>query len=114
MRQLYDFLVEVYGEDNVALAYADSVSSPGFSCDYYEVDMAMDKNLDGTTNLIIHNYIVDIWNDSLLQVKESSEVLFKAMEGTEFQIQSIRPIRVDGNKRKWYQEVSVRLMEDVI
>lgn len=113
MEELYDFLKSIYPEDSVSLSYSDKITTSGFSCNYEQVSITTDKNLDGTTNLLIVEYRIQIWHDTLKQVKESTSILFRAMEGTQYQIQSIQPIRVDGNKRKWHQEITVIVMEDV-
>lgn len=116
MEELFSFLKSVYNmypEDRVALFYSDKITSPGFSCVYEQSNIVTDKNLDGTTNLLIVEYQIQVWNDTLKQVKEDTNILFRAMEGTKYQIESIQPVRVDGNKRKWHQEITVTVMEDI-
>lgn len=112
LQELFDFLEALFVGERVALSYGDKVTEPGFSVVFYEDGTDVDRNLDGTANLLIGTYVVQIWHDSLLEAKEKSDILFQAMEGTKFQILSMTPIRVDGNKRKWHQQIVVQIMED--
>ena len=112
LEELFDFLKATFVNERVELSFGDKVTQPGFTAVFYEVGTDIDRNLDGTANLLIGNYVVQIWHDSLLEVKEKTNILSKAMDGTKFQILSITPVRVDGNKRKWHQQIVVQIMED--
>lgn len=111
-KKLYDFLCSVYGQDKVSLVYSDKVTAKGLSIYYYCDNVDFDKELDGTTNLKIGTFTVEIWHDSLIEVLESSDILINAAEGTDFQIQNLRPTREDGYKRKWHRVIQIRIMED--
>lgn len=113
LEELFKFLSDLFGQENVALAYSDKVTREGFSCNFYEGGRDTDKNLDGTTNLIIATFYIDVWHNSMLEVSQVSDTLFNSMEGTKYQIMNITPIHTDGNKRKWYREFTVQVMEDV-
>ena len=110
--ELFDFLCSIYGKENVYLAYGDKVTKPGLSCVFYSDGMDYDKQLDGTTNLVIGNFTVDIWNDSMKTAMESSKLLIDKVEGTKYQVQNVRPVREDGYKRKWHRVIQLRIMED--
>lgn len=111
--QLYDFLVSVFGEKYVLLAYSDVVTEPGLSVVYTQESADFDKELDGTTNNVTETYSIEIWHDTMLDVLQQVSTLVTAMEGTVFQVQSVRPVRVDGNKRKWHEEIQVVVMEEL-
>lgn len=110
--EFVEFLRSIYGRDKVYLAYSDSVTKPGISCIFYSEGSDYDKQLDGTTNIVSSTFIVDIWNDSMKETMESSKLLIDRMEGTEYQVVNMRPVREDGYKRKWHRVIQVRLMED--
>lgn len=112
-KKLVSFLRSIFGVDKVLLAYSDRVTKPGLSVIYYQGDESYTKELDGTTHMRTGNYVVQIWHDSLAEVIQAYDVLFDAMEGTEYQILSSRPVRVDGNKRKWHKEITLVIMEDL-
>lgn len=112
-QELYDFLVQIFGEEKVGLAYSDKVTEPGLSIRYVQLSEDYQKELDGTTNLAIGRFMVQVWHDSMLEVRDSASDLLRVAEGTKFQIQNSRPVRVDGNKRKWHKDLEIVIMEDV-
>ena len=111
-QELVSFLCSIYGKDKVLLAYGDKVTKPGVSCIYYMEGSDYDKNLDGTTNMVIGTFTVDIWNDSMKATIESSKLLINKAEGTKFQVQSVSKVREDGYKRKWHRVIQIRVLED--
>lgn len=110
--ELYDFLVQQFGKDNVVLGYPEMVAGPGLTVAYMEDGVDTQKNLDGTTNILEWNFIVGIWHNSYQLVLDHSQQLFEAMEGTKFQIQNMRSVREARTKRKWYRTITIRIMED--
>lgn len=113
LEELFRFLINLFGQENVALSYSDKVTKEGFSCNFYEGGRSPIKNLDGTTNLLEVTLYIDVWHNSMREVGIESEKLFQAMEGTKYSITDITPIHTDGNKRKWYREFTVQVLEDV-
>lgn len=111
--KLFDFLSEIFGRDRVALAYGDKVTTPGLSVIFYESSTDTVKQLDGTTNYLVGNYLVQIWDETSKKVLEGSKKLFLRAEGTEYQIQSMRSARMDRTKKKWHRDIVIRIMEDV-
>lgn len=94
------------------LAYSDRVTQPGLSVIFYENQTSEIKDLEGTTYMEQGSFVVQIWHDDLEQVEVQRKRLQAATQGTEFQIQSMRPVRVDGNKRKWHRDFEIQIMED--
>lgn len=108
----YDFLKSLYGQNNVFMSYGDQVTTPGLSCVFSEESADRESDLAGETNVITYTYNVEIWHDSYEEVLRSSQILINAVEGTDLQIQSMRPVREDGYKRKWHRVITIRIMED--
>lgn len=108
----YQALCEVFGKDKVGWAYADKITAPGLFIAFQVSNNDFDKDLEGTINNIITDYQIGIWHDTMLQVLNETSRLLQAIDGTIFQVQSIRPAYQDGNKRKWHQDVTIRVMED--
>ena len=113
IEELVDFLRTLFEKEKVGLAYSDAVTKPGLGVVYYDTGIDAQKELDGTTNLLVGNFIFEIWHDTYAQVLEASNTLFTAAEGTKFQIQNMRSVRINGSKKKWHREISIIIMEDV-
>ena len=82
---------------------------------FYEdgIDRNRFKDLEGTTNIQVGTYVVQIWHDSFKEVIDSSQLLIDRAEGTIFQITSIRSVWKDIRKRKWHRDITIEIMEDV-
>lgn len=112
--ELYQFLLKVFPNAFVALAYSDEITKPGLGCIYRNSGETLDlKDLEGTTYVREHTFVVELWHDSLQEALASSEQLFQAAEGTKFQTRSRTPAWRDGLKRKWHIDIEIKILEDV-
>lgn len=112
LEAFYQFLLTIFPESKVSLAYSDKITGPGLSCIFYETSTDTEKNLEGTTFLVIYNYTVEIWEDSIEAVERECKKLFTAAEETKFQVQSFSIIWQDQIKRKWHREIEFQIMEE--
>lgn len=113
LERLFNFLKNLFGEDVVVMiVYGDKVTTPGLSVVFSESQTSTIRDLEGTTYMQTGTFVVQIWDDNLEKVEIQKRRLQEAMEGTEFQIQNMRPVRTDGNRRKWHRDIEIQVMED--